>query len=339
MKPSAWKILEDEGTGQKYFKKVLGEESKNHKFNSEDMKNGGTINFETNSAGFNARLFFQLFMSKQHPSSKHLFNKAQRPKKTFKLHSNPSIWYEKNKIGKNEISKAVPELCKAIGCETRYKNNQLRPTAVRFLKLGGAEDREIVKFTGHKSISTLQHYDSGMEQDRQLNLSSSIGDGFNLKNKKKRSASIPDGFIGQTASISRGSDVPETSSKPASIDEEDDIFNEQMFTQMDEIASQHFENIAKWPRDEEDDDFNEEMLTQIDEIASQHFENVAKRPRVDDHASASISGTQGDFSPTQFLKNEQSMSMKQMELFSEQLRLMKEAGKMRYEFASKKCRK
>ena len=55
------KVLTDEDTGERYIKKVLGEESKNHKHDSEDMENGGIILFEENDVSFNPRLFFHCF--------------------------------------------------------------------------------------------------------------------------------------------------------------------------------------------------------------------------------------------------------------------------------------
>ena len=60
--------------------------------------------------GFNPRLFFHLYMGKLHPDAQYLFSREQREKKGFNLKSNPTVWYEKNKLGINEVSKATPLL-------------------------------------------------------------------------------------------------------------------------------------------------------------------------------------------------------------------------------------
>ena len=133
----------------------------------------GTIPFKSNSVGFNPRQYFQLYLEKLHPESKYLFNHAQLlSKKGFNVRKS-KVWFRSSKMGKNEISKAVPELCEAAGVE-KCKNNQLRPTAIMMMKRAGAEDREIIKISGHLSKNTLQHYDATLEKDRQLFLSKAI---------------------------------------------------------------------------------------------------------------------------------------------------------------------
>ena len=141
-------LLTFEKSGIRHYKKVLGEESKNHKYDSEDLDNGGTINFEVNRFGFNPRLFFHYFMEKQDPKSTYLFSHIKDLSKTFTLRSNPKIWFSKNKIGKNEVAKAFPSLCEALGL-VHCTNQQLRPTGVRSLKRGKIRDRDIMKFTGN----------------------------------------------------------------------------------------------------------------------------------------------------------------------------------------------
>ena len=59
-----------------------------------------------------------------------------------------SIWFERTKIGKVQVGKALPELSIALGVE-RYKNNQIRPTTIETLKRAGFSDREIMNITGN----------------------------------------------------------------------------------------------------------------------------------------------------------------------------------------------
>ena len=315
--------MEDEETGMKYYKKTKGELSKNHREDSENMDNGGTMNFEENSVGFNASLFLQLFISKQHPDAQFFFSQPQRAKKDFRLRSNPSIWFEKNKIGKNTVCKALPILCEVAGVD-KYNNNSIRPTAIRFLKRAKAEDREIMKFSGHKSVGTLQHYDSGMEKDRQLQLSRCIGDGFNLKN-----TSIPG--PSRSASTSKASIMEEMM--------EGEVFDEQDFTQADLVASQHFgsksgqddsvKQKASIMEEIEGEVFDEEDFSQADLVASQHFGSNPSAKKIKLEKSET----------SEFLRNEQEISIQQMNLFTKQIEMMESARKMRYKLVSKKCRK
>ena len=86
-------------------------------------------------------------MKKLNPESNYLFNHAQLvTKKGFHV-AKSQVWFKTSKMGKNEISKAVPEICEALGIE-KCKNNQLRPTAILMMKRAGASDREIIKITG-----------------------------------------------------------------------------------------------------------------------------------------------------------------------------------------------
>ena len=132
---------------------MLGEESKNHKMDSEDMKNGGTIPCEPNRVGFNPKLYFHNFMEKLDPSTPYLFSHIKTISKKFTLRSNPPVWFSANKIGKNEVQKALPSLCEALELE-RCTNQQLRPSAIRSLKRGRIGDRDIMKFSGHTSHMT-----------------------------------------------------------------------------------------------------------------------------------------------------------------------------------------
>ena len=143
---------------------------------SEDMKNGGTIPCEPNRFGFNPKLYFHNFMEKLDPSTPYLFSHIKTISKKFTLRSNPPVWFSANKIGKNEVQKALPSLCEALELE-RCTNQQLRPSAIRSLKRGRIGDRDIMKFSGHTSHMTLENYDSVLEEERHLEMSRLISNG------------------------------------------------------------------------------------------------------------------------------------------------------------------
>lgn len=97
--------LTDEDTGMDFFKKVLGESSKNHRNDSENVKDGGYILCEKNAFNFNPGEFFNLFLSKGNNDTNYLFSQPIRVCKSFKLRSNPDVWFAKQKIGKNQAEK------------------------------------------------------------------------------------------------------------------------------------------------------------------------------------------------------------------------------------------
>ena len=294
--------------GRRYYKKVLGEESKNHKTDSENMENGGTIPYEINDFGFNPRRFFHLWMTKQSPTATSLFNHIKRPSRKFKLKFNPQVWFSDSKMGKNEIPKAVPELCRAVGVP-RCTNQQLRPTSVQSMKRGGAEDREIVKVTG-QHVETLKHYDSTLLRERQHELALSIS---NMGRKRKATASISEATNSKTPALSNKMEAQQSSTdamncKPStSRSSVMDAKSSSPPTFEDPIAPTEVQESQQYDTDDS-----------CDEVFTQEFttEDTAK-----------------------FLKKEQEIMEQQMELFKFQQKFMSDSLKMRHEIASKKLKK
>ena len=299
-----------EKSGIRYYKKVVGEETKNHKLDSEDLKNGGTILFEENYCGFNPELFFHLFLEKQDPDTKFLFSHIRDKSKIFNLASNPDVWFTKSKVGKNTVSGALPLLCEALGLE-KCTMQMLRATGIRSMKRGGAEDREICKISGHKTSSTLQHYDSVLEEERHLELSRLISNGGR---KRKPSSSIsmeePKPSTSRTMAMPReetfseapsSSIIMETTSPKASK-----LSTNMEATSPDEPSFMNMENLNQY--EESDDD-------SCDEVFTQEFTQE---------------GT------TQFLKKEQEIADEQIKAFREHQRLMAESLKIRCDMMAKK---
>lgn len=141
------RLIVDPDTGKQFYRKSLGEATKNHKTDDEDLKSGGLIVFEENFCGFNPGLFVMRFLGKLNPHEDLLFTRPQRPSKAFNLHENRPIWYEKNKVGVNQISKMMPNLSEILRLP-KITNGNCRPTAIRLLKRGGVSDREIVTVSG-----------------------------------------------------------------------------------------------------------------------------------------------------------------------------------------------
>ena len=330
MTPSHVALIEDEEDASKYYKKVLGEESKNHKFDSEDLENGGRIMFETNVYGFNPRLFFHLYMGKLHPDAPYLFCREQREKKGFNLKSNPNVWFEKNKLGINEVSKATPLLCEVLGIEGNFKNNQLRPLSVRNMKKSGAEDRDLMKMTGHKNLKSVDHYDSKLLRERQLDLSRSImeipipkrkSSSISMETKTDENSeneSIPIRKRKSSSSMSMEAKTDETSmsmeAKPDENSENESITVVKKpkisYMSMEATSSKNVSIVAHCMEDEyQDEDYDDsEVLTQTPE---------------------SPKTQEGSYGRSEYLRSEQ-------KLMEQQMKLMAESMKMRYEIALKK---
>jgi len=70
----------------------------------------------------------------------------------------------------------MPKLSKALNLP-KIKNRQVRPTAIRLLKRASFEDREIISVSGHKTISTLSHYDPAPSTSKQIEMARAIANG------------------------------------------------------------------------------------------------------------------------------------------------------------------
>ena len=148
LKKTDFEIFEHPTVGR-YFQKIVGESSKNHKSDSEVLEAGGVIMFETNHFGLNCGQYLKDYIAKLDPTCEFMFPRPIRESKYMKgnLHVIP-IWYECTKVGVNHVAKSLPEVSSALGL-FRYTNNRIRPTTIQFLKRAGFSDREIMNITGN----------------------------------------------------------------------------------------------------------------------------------------------------------------------------------------------
>ena len=91
LKKDSFELREDPEIG-KYFKKITGEVSKNHKVDDEDLTAGGIITFNSTPEGLSPGQFFEDFLEKLNPGNDCLFQRPKRPSKIFRLRNNPRIW-------------------------------------------------------------------------------------------------------------------------------------------------------------------------------------------------------------------------------------------------------
>ena len=144
------------------YVKTVGEASKNHKMDNEDLDNAGVILCHEDEFGFNPGKLLEHYLSKLNPKNKWLFQKPHVVCKRFSLHepaSEDRMWYENSRIGKNQIGKMLPSLCKLAGVKTAH-NHSIRATGIRALRKSGYDKYQICKMTGHRDPNTLANYDS-----------------------------------------------------------------------------------------------------------------------------------------------------------------------------------
>ena len=239
-------------------------------------------------------------------------------------------------MGKNEISKALPNLCIALGLE-KCTNQQLRPTAIRNMKRGGAEDRDIIKISGHWNEKTLDHYDSTLTKDRQFHLCRLIS-GMSMSISKKRKA--PSSSISMDIIPKPSASINMEAGEHSSMDMEIGIENSMMHMEAGPSTSTAEEPSSKRAKvtctenspgslimEEENTSIEQGIETDFDE-EDDFNEILTQDPTQHD-----------DFGRKQLLKNEQKIMLEQLKIMKEQQKMMLESLKMREKIASKKFRK
>ena len=156
-----------------YYMKAMGEQTKNHKTDSEDLSNAGIIPCVENSYGTNPGLVLDIYLSHLNQNCEFLFQRPQRPSKGFHLDVD-QVLYEKTKVGVNQTGKMVPKLCELVGIKTNYTNHCLRPTGILLLKEAGYSDRDIIKLTGHKNEASLSNYDPANNLDKKAQMADAL---------------------------------------------------------------------------------------------------------------------------------------------------------------------
>ena len=75
----------DENTQMFHYEKTMGEASKNHASDSEDLSNSGIILFDTDEYGYNPGELMEIYLSMLHPEQMALFQRVRQPTKKFTL--------------------------------------------------------------------------------------------------------------------------------------------------------------------------------------------------------------------------------------------------------------
>ena len=67
------------------------------------------------------------------------------------------VWYSRQPVGVNQLSKYTMELCKEAGLEGNYTNHSWRATAATHLYQHGVDEQLIMERTGHQSTAGKSH--------------------------------------------------------------------------------------------------------------------------------------------------------------------------------------
>ena len=131
---------------------VLGESSKNHPDDSENLEKSGIIPFMTDEFGYNPGEFLEIYLASTSSKVDRLFQQPQRKAKWFSIHDFAiDCLFEGKGVGINMIRLMLKKLLKAAGLPEDYSNHCVRSTSISGLKKVGIDDRAIMNASGSYS--------------------------------------------------------------------------------------------------------------------------------------------------------------------------------------------
>jgi hypothetical protein len=134
-----------------FYFKVLGERSKNHQMDSEEIENAGIIPYQMDpKAQLNPGLFYELYLGLLNSNCPRLFQRARRSSETFNIHSlDVNCLFDNSPLGEHTIDKMLPTLCEVLG-KPKYTNHSIRVTGLRTLRKFDLPVDVMLKFSGMK---------------------------------------------------------------------------------------------------------------------------------------------------------------------------------------------
>ena len=83
-------------------------------------------------------------------------------------------WYFNTPLGKNSLGQLMKKACVNAGIPGKKTNHSLRKSTVAELTEAGVPATKIIKITGHKNVSSLQHYDGPLKDNEHQKISKII---------------------------------------------------------------------------------------------------------------------------------------------------------------------
>ena len=296
MKKDAIQLFTDESDGSQYWKKCIGEATKNHQGDSEDVKGEALILMEENEYGFNPGLYFNVFVHKLADGADNLFSRPIRAKKSFMLHENPDVWYETNKIGVKQVAKALPVLCEAAEIR-RNTNHQLRTTHIELLAHNNVSDREIQSNSGHINHLSLNNYNKRPSRKRKIEMARIVSNGYKQGKTSDAARSKPpqnETKPGSSNNAAGGQITPvaEVGCEPSSSFNKEPDLAPEFVKELDVVMTQ-IEKKTSDSKDEESD-LEPEFVEELDAVMTQIEKKNAYQ---------------------KFIKNEQVLTAKKIQAF------------------------
>lgn len=158
MTKKTFKVMTTE-KGRRYLKQVVDEETKNHKWDSNESI-GGRM-FEISGSERCPIVLYEKMIQKLHPECNRLW---QRAKDSF--NDDEATWYQNRPLGVHMISKFMANICNLCNITIPYTNHCLRVSAINIMK-NNFSDADIMSITGHKSINSLKLYERTTEKDKE----------------------------------------------------------------------------------------------------------------------------------------------------------------------------
>ena len=95
-------------------------------------------------------------------------------------------------MGVNTLGMLMKSACQRAGISGKKTNHSLRKSAVTELSAAGVPPHKIIKITGHRQSSSIQHYDNSMSIEEHRHISSILcGNDNSNKASKKAGSSAP----------------------------------------------------------------------------------------------------------------------------------------------------
>jgi integrase len=113
---------------------------------------------------------FDLLLTKLNPNCNSLF---QRPDPRY---AEKSCWFVNAPLGVHSLSSMMKEISKLSGASKSYTNHCLKACTATVLKKAGINPHDIMTITGHKNISSLQHYAEGPTSTQRAKMSDILGE-------------------------------------------------------------------------------------------------------------------------------------------------------------------
>ena len=172
MTKSTFEIKVD-AAGKRFVTQTLDEMDKNHRENCDRNATIGEGRMYENHLSDSCPVkSFEKYISKLHPDLEALW---QRPREG-PLRADESIWYFRAPVGEKKMGNMMKDMSNQYQLSKIYTNHCLRSTAIEILNAAGFNDREIMKISGHKSVTSLQSYPNRISDQCKESISNSIGE-------------------------------------------------------------------------------------------------------------------------------------------------------------------